>query len=160
MLGSITTISTILAVLPGSRGKSGFNNPSSKAAARKTQPGSIFYPINYTEVLLKRNIFKEKVQSFTLNVPLFFRSARSNFTLRAVVPMALLSVACSDRITNSNNQRWWPNTFVLETHTYSWNIATSRSHATFPQVLTTVAVCHNSRKWNEKDFSWVSKLRL
>ena len=148
MLGSITTVSTILAVLPGSRGKSGFNNPSSKAAARKTQPGSIFYPINYTEVLLKRNIFKEKVQSFTLNVPLFFRSARSNFTLRAVVPMALLSVACSDRITNSNNQRWWPQTFVLETHIYSWNIGTSRSHATFPQVLTTVAVCHNSRKWN------------
>ena len=148
MLGSITTISTILAVLPGSRGKSGFNNPSSKAAARKTQPGSIFYPINYTEVLLKRNIFEEKVQSSTLNVPLFLGP-------RGAV------VACSDRITNSNNQRWWPNTFVLETHIYSWNIATSRSHATFPQVLMTVAVCHNSRrKWNEKDFSWVSKLRL
>ena len=32
MLGSITTVSTILAVLPGSRGKSGFNNPSSMAA--------------------------------------------------------------------------------------------------------------------------------
>ena len=131
MLGSITTVSTILAVLPGSRGKSGFNNPSSKAAARKTQPGSIFYPINYTEVLLKRNI--SKVQSSTLNVPLFFRSSRSNFTLRAVVPMALLRVAFSDRITNSNNQRWWPQTFVLETHISSWIIATSWSHATFPQ---------------------------
>ena len=94
MLGSITTVSTILAVLPGSRGKSGFNNPSSKAAARKTQPGSIFYPINYTEVLLKRNIFEEKVQSSTLNVPLFFfKSARSNFTLRAVVPMQWHSLA-------------------------------------------------------------------
>ena len=119
MLRSITTISTILAVLPGSRGKSGFNNPSSKAAARKTQPGSIFYPINYTEVLLKRNI--SKVQSSTLNVPLFFRSSRSNFTLRAVVPMALLRVAFSDRITNSNNQRWWPQTFVLETHIFLLN---------------------------------------